>query len=86
MNKTFETCKFPNFMIKAQVLPLFKKTDPLNKENYRPVSVLPTISKIFERSVHYQLSTFMDEYFNPFLAAFRKEFGCQSTLLRPLGD
>ena len=30
--------------------------------------------------------TFMDEYFNPFLAAFRKGFGCQSTLLRLLED
>ena len=47
VNKSFETCKFPNFMKKRQVLPLYKKKDPLNKENYRPVSVLPTISKIF---------------------------------------
>ena len=86
LNKTFETCKFPTFMKKAQVLPLFKKKDPLNKVNYRPVSVLPTISKIFERSMHDQLCTFMDEYFNPFLAAFRKVFGCQSTLLRLLED
>ena len=86
VNKSFETCKFPNFMKKAQVLPLYKKKDPLNKENYRPVSVLPTISKIFERSMHDQLSSFMDNYFNPFLAAFRKGFGCQSTLLRLLED
>ena len=63
-----------------------RKKDPLNKENYRPVSVLPTISKIFERSMHDQLSTSMDEQFNPFLAAFRKGFGCQSTLLRLLED
>ena len=46
-------------MKKAQVLLLFKKTDPLNKENYMPVSVLPTISKVFERSMHDQLSSFM---------------------------
>ena len=75
-------------MKKAQVLPLFKKKDPLNKENYGPVSVLPTISKNFERSMHDQLSTFMDDYkyFNPFLAAFRKGFGFQFTLLRLLED
>ena len=63
-----------------------KKKDPLNKENYRPVSILQTISKIFERSMHDQLSSFMDNHFNPFLAAFRKGFGCQSTLLRLLED
>ena len=36
--------------------------------------------------MHDQLSTFMDNHFNPFLAAFRKGFGCQSTLLRLLED
>ena len=36
--------------------------------------------------MHDQLSTFMDNYFNPFFAAFRKGFGCQSTLLRLLED
>ena len=36
--------------------------------------------------MHDQLSSFMDNYFNPFLAAFRKGFGCQSTLLRLLED
>ena len=36
--------------------------------------------------MHDQLSSFMDEYFNPFLAALRKDFGCQSTLLRLLED
>ena len=46
VNKTFGTCKFPAFMKKAQVLPLFKKKDPLNEESYMPVSVLLTISKI----------------------------------------
>ena len=73
-------------MKKPQVLPLLKKKNPFNKETYRPVSVLPTISKIFERSMHDQLSTFMGGYFNSFLAAFRKGFECQSTLLRILED
>ena len=33
----------------ADVTSVFKKKDPLNKENCRPVSVLPSISKIFEK-------------------------------------
>ena len=70
----------------AQSVPLHNKKDLFNKENYRPVSVLPTISKLFERSMHDQLSSFMDEHFNLFLAAFRKGFGYQSTLLRLLED
>lgn len=86
VNTAFSKSQFPAGIKVAQVLPLYKKKDPLNKENYRPVSILPTISKIFERSIHDQLSTFMDNHFNPFLAAFRKGFGCQSTLLRLLED
>ena len=70
MNKSFELCHFPVGMKLAQVLPLSKIKDHLSKENYRPVSILPTISKIFERSLHDQLSPFMDENFNPFLSVF----------------
>ena len=66
-------------------MPLFKKKDPLNK-NFRPVSLLPVISKIYERNMHDQLSDHMDNCFHPFLAAFRKGFGCQSTLQRLLED
>jgi hypothetical protein len=43
---------------KAQVTPLHKKNDPLSKTNYRPVSVLPVFSKIFEKVFETQLSDF----------------------------
>ena len=56
------------------------------KANYQPVSVLPITSINYECSMHDQLSAFMDKQFSPFLAAFRKGFGCQSTLLRMLED
>ena len=67
-------------------MPLFKKKDPLNKENFRPVSLLPVISKIYERNMHDQLSDHLDSCFHPFPAGFGKGFGCQSTLLRLLED
>ena len=79
--------KLPLGLKQAQVVPLFiKKKDPLNKENFRPISMLPIISKIFERYMHDQLSEHLDQSFNPFLAAFRKGIGCQSTLWRLLED
>ena len=68
-----------------QSLFLLKK-DPLDKQNYRPVSILPTISKLYERTIHDQLTEFFDNIFSPFLAAFRKGFGCQTTLLRLIED
>ena len=86
INKTFETSNFPHSLKVGQVLPLHKKKDPLNKENYRPVSILNTTFKIYERAMHDQLAEYFEAVFNPFLAAFRKGFGCQTTLLRLLED
>ena len=86
INFTFDTNSFPRNLKQAQVLPIFKKKDPLDKQNYRPVSILPTISKIYERAIHDQLTTFFDNIFSPFLAAFRRGFGCQTTLLRLVED
>jgi hypothetical protein len=58
----------------------------LEAGNYRPVSVLSAISKIIENSLEIQLVKYFDKIFNPFLAAFRSKFGCQSTLLRVIED
>jgi hypothetical protein len=40
---------FPEQWKLAQVIPIFKKGDPLQCTNYRPISLLPCISKVFER-------------------------------------
>ena len=77
---------FPDSLKLAQVAPLFKKLDPLEVTNYRPVSILPIISKVFEKTLSNQLSEYFDKIFHNFLCAFRKGHGCQTTLLRLLED
>jgi hypothetical protein len=52
----------------AQVRPLFKKKNILEKGNYRPVSVLPTISKFVERAIFDQLTDFFNFPFHPSLS------------------
>ena len=86
VNFSISTSSFPDKLKLAQVTPLFKKNDALLKTNYRPVSVLPIPSKIFEKVLFEQLSCYFDEIFNNFLCAFRKGYGCQTTLLRLLED
>ena len=49
LNKTFHENVFPDELKVADITPIFKKDDSTNVKNYRPVSVLPTVSKIFER-------------------------------------
>ena len=46
---------FPSNLKNADVTPLYKKTDRLLKVNYRPVSILPTLSKVYENVLHTDL-------------------------------
>ena len=49
---------------RAQVTPVFKKADTLSKENYRPVSILPCLSKIFERVIANRLNEYFEGIFH----------------------
>ena len=46
----------------AKVIPVFKKGDPQDIHNYRPISVLPCFSKILEKLVYNRLSTFLSKF------------------------
>jgi hypothetical protein len=59
-----------------------KKNNSLDKSNYRPISVLPTISKFYERAIFDQLKEFLNNHINPLLSALRSGFGCLMALLR----
>ena len=77
---------FPESLKMAQVTPIYKKDDPFVLKNYRPVSILPSISKIFERILNDQLLDHFNTIFHDYLAAFRPGYGCQTTLLRLVED
>ena len=49
VNDAIISSKFPDNLKLADVTPVFEKKNTLDKANHRPVSVLPTISKIFEQ-------------------------------------
>ena len=86
INKSIDQSVFPEKLKAAQVSPLFKKNNSLDKSNYRPISVLPTISKFYERAIFDQLMEFLNNHFSPLLSAFRSGFGCQTALLRIIED
>ena len=73
---------FPSDLKYANVTPLYKKDDNTNKENYRPISILPTISKIFERLMFQQITSFVSRVLSPYLCGFRKGYNAQHALLR----
>ena len=43
--------KFPNILKKAEVTPVYKKLDMNDKQNYRPVSTLSNLSKVFKKLI-----------------------------------
>ena len=80
-NKLVEESSFPDDMKNADVSSLFKKDNNMSKKNYRPISLLPTIAKIFERLMHRQLSEFTARLFSPLLGGFRQGYNTQHALL-----
>ena len=72
---------FPNKLKLADITPVYKKKDPTLVENYRPVSVLPSVSKIFERIIQKQFSNFVDQFLSPYLCGYRKGYNTQYALL-----
>ena len=63
-------------------LPFFKKDDPLDKANYRPVSILPLISKVYERLIYNQLSECSESFLSHILCGFRKVHSTQHALFK----
>ena len=55
INLSFSTGIFPACFKHAIVIPIFKKGDPCNVSNFRPIAILPFIGKIFERSLTVRL-------------------------------
>ena len=72
---------FPENLKLADVSPIFKKKDKTFVGNYRPVSVLPTVPKIFERIMQKQVSDYIGKFLSPFLCGYRKGFSTQYALL-----
>ena len=65
----------------ADITPVSKKKDPLNKENYKQVSVLPNISNVFEKLMQKQIKDYISNFFSPYLCGYRKGFSTQLALL-----
>ena len=71
INQSLTTGIFPDRLKIAKVIPLFKKGDPHTMDNYRPISLLPAISKIFEKTVFLQVYN----YFNSNDLFYKSQYG-----------
>ena len=74
--------KYSELQISAEILPIFKKGNTHDKKNYRPASILPCFSKIFEGILIDQMYNFMSPLLSLFLSGFGKGHNCQNVLQR----
>ena len=73
--------KFPDILKKVEFTPVYKKGDMNDKQNYRPVSTLSNISKVFEKLIYSQINTYMSDKFSKYLTLLRKNHNTQHALL-----
>ena len=76
-----ESSTFSSILKQTNIAPAFNKGDRNLKDNYTFVSILPTLSKIFERCAFWQSSNFIVLFLSKFQCGFRKGYNTQHCLL-----
>ena len=62
INSSFRSGVFPDCLKIGKVCPIYKNDDTNLFSNYRPISILPSFSKIFEKAVFSRLSSYLDKH------------------------
>ena len=83
INKSIAQGKFPDELKLAKVLPIYKNEDEQMIQNYRPISVLPFFSKIFEKIISIYITDFIEEngLFYSNQIGFRKSHGTNHAII-----
>jgi hypothetical protein len=87
-NKSIESCMVPSLFKQAKVKPLFKKGNPCLASNYRPISILPVLSKVLEKLINNQIMAYLEEnqLLNPLQFGFRKNKSTKDAILEFTND
>ena len=65
----------------ADITPSHKKHDKCLKENYRPISILFSLSKVFEKNMYDNMYNYMENKLSPYLCGFRKGYSTMYCLV-----
>ena len=79
-NRSLETSVFPPSMKLANVTPVHKKGHRSEKDNYQPVSILPNLSKVFERCIYNEIAQFFEKILSKYQCGFRKGHSAQHSV------
>lgn len=84
INKSLESGKFPTPLKLAEVFLFFEDGSKADPSNYRSISVLRTISNIFEKHVNNHLMEFLNKFklIHRNQSGFRQKYSCQTALVK----
>ena len=71
-NTSKDSQKYPLSLKVADVTPIHKAKERILLSNYRPVSLILIVSKLFERKMSDQISSYIEDFLSPYLFGYRK--------------
>ena len=80
-NNALSCSEYPASLKYANITPIFKKDDKTDKTNYRPISILPKVRKIYERFMQNQMCPYLNQTFSKYQCGFRKGYNAQHCLM-----
>ena len=80
-NACIDSSTFPHDLKLADIVPCHKRGSTIDKSNYRTISLLPSISKIFERLLADQMNPFLETVFSKYLCGFRQKHSTHHAIL-----
>ena len=81
INKCIRKVESPDKLKTTDITPAFKKGDKHGKSNYRAVSMLPILSKVYEKCLYKQVENYKENILSNFQCDFRKGFNAQQCLI-----
>ena len=81
-NTSIDSGIWPDAWKKGEWCPVFKNEDPLNEMNYRPVTLLSTVDKVYEQLLSGQVYQHFDNILDSSISAYRKMHSCETTIIR----
>jgi hypothetical protein len=82
INRCIDDVTFPNHCKHAVVSAVYKKNDFLQKENYRPVSVLTALSKVIENIMCDQLMVYLNDVMSREISAYRRMYSTNNVIIK----
>ena len=84
INLSIKTSISPDKLKEAKITPIYKKGDKSEPCNYRPISILPTLSKIFEKHMASQIKSYVSEFnlLQKEQSGFREHHSCMTALTK----